>query len=95
MSPGNFRSTGFVGGLRAGAETMLPHNYDGYFSNMIRRAGGFEPAALLPRQQRLWWSAHHLEIGELEKKDDIKRRSKSPSSSARPARVRRMRLRID
>ena len=57
------------------AESLLAKcNYDGYFLEYDSdRAGGFEPLRFCPRQHR-GARPGHLEVGALEKSDDIKRR---------------------
>jgi 5-methyltetrahydropteroyltriglutamate--homocysteine methyltransferase len=75
---GNFRSTWISsGGYEPVAETMLAGtNYDGYFLEYDSdRAGGFEPLRYLPRGNKVVVvGVITSKFGELEKKDDIKRR---------------------
>ena len=75
---GNFRSTWISsGGYEPVAETMLAGtNYDGYFLEYdSERAGGFEPLRYLPKGNKIVVvGVITSKIGELEKKDDIKRR---------------------
>jgi 5-methyltetrahydropteroyltriglutamate--homocysteine methyltransferase len=75
---GNFRSTWISsGGYEPVAETMLAGtNYDGYFLEYDSdRAGGFEPLRFLPRGNKIVVvGVITSKFGELEKKDDIKRR---------------------
>ncbi len=75
---GNFRSTWISsGGYEPVAETMLAGtNYDGYFLEYDSdRAGGFEPLRYLPRGNKIVVvGVITSKFGELEKKDDIKRR---------------------
>src|ERR1700744_1648326 len=75
---GNFRSTWISsGGYEPVAETMLGGtNYDGYFLEYdSERAGGFEPLRYLPKGKKIGVvCAITTKTGELEKKDDIKRR---------------------
>src|ERR1700756_3849292 len=75
---GNFRSTWISsGGYEPVAETMLAQtNYDGYFLEYDSdRAGGFEPLRFLPRGNKVVVvGVITSKFGELEKKDDIKRR---------------------
>ena len=75
---GNFRSTWISsGGYEPVAETMLAGtNYDGYFLEYDSdRAGGFEPLRFLPKGHKVVVvGVITSKFGELEKKDDIKRR---------------------
>jgi 5-methyltetrahydropteroyltriglutamate--homocysteine methyltransferase len=75
---GNFRSTWISsGGYEPVAETMLAGtNYDGYFLEYDSdRAGGFEPLRFLPKGNKVVVvGVITSKVGELEKKDDIKRR---------------------
>jgi 5-methyltetrahydropteroyltriglutamate--homocysteine methyltransferase len=75
---GNFRSTWISsGGYEPVAETMLAGtNYDGYFLEYDSdRAGGFEPLRYLPKGNKVVVvGLITSKTGELEKKDDIKRR---------------------
>jgi 5-methyltetrahydropteroyltriglutamate--homocysteine methyltransferase len=75
---GNFRSTWISsGGYEPVAETMLAGtNYDGYFLEYDSdRAGGFEPLRYLPKGNKVVVvGVITSKTGELEKKDDIKRR---------------------
>ena len=75
---GNFRSTWISsGGYEPVAETMLAGtNYDGYFLEYdSERAGGFEPLRYLPKGNKIVVvGVITSKSGELEKKDDIKRR---------------------
>jgi 5-methyltetrahydropteroyltriglutamate--homocysteine methyltransferase len=75
---GNFRSTWISsGGYEPVAETMLAGtNYDGYFLEYDSdRAGGFEPLRFLPKGEKMVVvGVITSKTGELEKKDDIKRR---------------------
>jgi 5-methyltetrahydropteroyltriglutamate--homocysteine methyltransferase len=75
---GNFRSTWISsGGYEPVAETMLAGtNYDGYFLEYdSERAGGFEPLRYLPKGKKIVVvGVITSKSGELEKKDDIKRR---------------------
>ncbi len=80
---GNFRSTWISsGGYEPVAETMLAGtNYDGYFLEYdSERAGGFEPLRYLPKGNKIVVvGVITSKIGELEKKDDIKRRLEEAS----------------
>jgi 5-methyltetrahydropteroyltriglutamate--homocysteine methyltransferase len=75
---GNFRSTWISsGGYEPVAETLLAGtNYDGYFLEYdSERAGGFEPLRFLPKGNKVVVvGVITSKSGELEKKDDIKRR---------------------
>jgi 5-methyltetrahydropteroyltriglutamate--homocysteine methyltransferase len=75
---GNFRSTWISsGGYEPVAETLLAGtNYDGYFLEYDSdRAGGFEPLRFLPKGNKVVVvGVITSKVGELEKKDDIKRR---------------------
>jgi 5-methyltetrahydropteroyltriglutamate--homocysteine methyltransferase len=75
---GNFRSTWIAeGGYEPVAETLLGKlNYDGYFLEYdTARAGGFEPLRFLPKGQKIVvLGLVTTKSGQLEKKDDIKRR---------------------
>jgi methionine synthase II (cobalamin-independent) len=75
---GNFRSTWISsGGYEPVAETMLAGtSYDGYFLEYDSdRAGGFEPLRFLPKGNKIVVAGLITsKFGELEKKDDIKRR---------------------
>jgi 5-methyltetrahydropteroyltriglutamate--homocysteine methyltransferase len=75
---GNFRSTWISeGGYEPIAETLLGQlNYDGYFLEYdTSRAGGFEPLRFLPKGNKIVvLGLITTKSGQLEKKDDIKRR---------------------
>src|ERR1700712_4202237 len=75
---GNFRSTWISsGGYEPVAETMLAGtNYDGYFLEYDSdRAGGFEPLRFLSKGDKIVVvGVITSKTGELERKDDIKRR---------------------
>ena len=75
---GNFRSTWISsGGYEPVAETLLADtNYDGYFLEYDSdRAGGFEPLRFLPKGKKIVVvGVITSKFGELEKKEDIKRR---------------------
>jgi 5-methyltetrahydropteroyltriglutamate--homocysteine methyltransferase len=83
---GNFRSTWISsGGYEPVAETMLAGtNYDGYFLEYDSdRAGGFEPLRFLPKGNKVVVvGVITSKFGELEKKDDIKRRLEEASKFA-------------
>ena len=80
---GNFRSTWISsGGYEPVAETMLAGtNYDGYFLEYDSdRAGGFEPLRYLPKGNKVVVvGVITSKTGELEKKDDVKRRLEEAS----------------
>jgi 5-methyltetrahydropteroyltriglutamate--homocysteine methyltransferase len=80
---GNFRSTWISsGGYEPVAERLLAGtNYDGYFLEYDSdRAGGFEPLRYLPRGDKVVVvGVITSKSGELEKKDDIKRRIEEAS----------------
>ena len=88
MSAGqhDFRSTWISsGGYEPVAETMLAGtNYDGYFLEYdSERAGGFEPLRFLPKGNKIVVvGVITSKSGELEKKDDIKRRLEEASKYA-------------
>jgi 5-methyltetrahydropteroyltriglutamate--homocysteine methyltransferase len=75
---GNFRSTWISeGGYEPVAEILLDQlNYDGYFLEYdTSRAGGFEPLRFLPKGNKIVvLGLVTTKSGELEKKDDVKRR---------------------
>jgi methionine synthase II (cobalamin-independent) len=83
---GNFRSTWISsGGYEPVAETMLAcTNYDGYFLEYDSdRAGGFEPLRYLPKGNKVVVvGVITSKFGELEKKDDIKRRLREAAGFA-------------
>ncbi len=80
---GNFRSTWISsGGYEPAAETMLAGtNYDGYFLEYdSERAGGFEPLRFLPKGNKIVVvGVITSKTGQLENKDDIKRRLEEAS----------------
>jgi 5-methyltetrahydropteroyltriglutamate--homocysteine methyltransferase len=75
---GNFRSTWISeGGYEPVAEVLLGQlNYDGYFLEYdTERAGGFEPLRFLPKGNKIVvLGLITTKSGQLEKKDDVKRR---------------------
>jgi 5-methyltetrahydropteroyltriglutamate--homocysteine methyltransferase len=83
---GNFRSTWISsGGYEPVAETMLAGtNYDGYFLEYDSdRAGGFEPLRYLPKGNKVVVvGVITSKFGELEKRDDIKRRLREAAKFA-------------
>ncbi len=83
---GNFRSTWISsGGYEPVAETLLGGtNYDGYFLEYdSERAGGFEPLRFLPKGDKVVVvGAVTSKSGQLESKDDIKRRLDEASKFA-------------
>src|SRR6187549_413101 len=74
---GNYKST-FMGsgGYDAEAEVLFNiikvHGYFMEYDN--ERSGGFEPLRLVPKDRRVVLGLVTTKTGELEKKDDIKRR---------------------
>jgi 5-methyltetrahydropteroyltriglutamate--homocysteine methyltransferase len=80
---GKVRSTWISsGGYEPVAETMLAGtNYDGYFLEYdSERAGGFEPLRYLPKGNKIVVvGVITSKTGQLEKKDDIKRRLEEAS----------------
>ena len=83
---GNFRSTWISsGGYEPVAETLLAGtNYDGYFLEYdSERAGGFEPLRFLPKGNKIVVvGVITSKSGELEKRDNIKRRLEEASKYA-------------
>src|SRR3954465_15448454 len=83
---GNFRSTWISsGGYGPVGEAMLGGtNYDGYFLEYDSdRAGGFEPLRFLPKGNKIGvFGGIATKFGELEKKDDVKRRLQDASKFA-------------
>src|SRR5437763_16004606 len=83
---GNFRSTWISsGGYEPVAQTLLAGtNYDGYFLEYdSERAGGFEPLRYLPKGQKIVVvGVITSKSGQLENKDDIKRRLAEASKYA-------------
>jgi len=74
---GNFRSTFIAsGGYEPVAETLFTRMpVDGYFMEWdTERAGGFEPLRFLPKDKHVVLGLVTSKSGELEKKDDVKRR---------------------
>src|SRR5262249_45152739 len=75
---GNFRSTWISeGGYEPVAEVLLGQlNYDGYFLEYdTERAGGVEPLRFLPKGNKIVVLGFiTTKSGQLEKKDDVKRR---------------------
>ena len=98
---GNFRSTWISsGGYEPVAETMLAGtSYDGYFLEYdFERAGGFEPLRYLPRGNKIVVvGVITSKSGQLEKKDDIKRRLEEAAKFAplENSRIAAMRLCLD
>jgi 5-methyltetrahydropteroyltriglutamate--homocysteine methyltransferase len=83
---GNFRSTWISeGGYEPVAETLLGKiGYDGYFLEYdTTRAGGFEPLRFLPKGNKIVvLGLVTTKSGQLEKKDDVKRRIEEASKYA-------------
>ena len=82
MSPRSRAFCSSSGGYEPVAETMLAGtNYDGYFLEYDSdRAGGFEPLRYLPKGNKIVVvGVITSKTGQLEKKDDIKRRLQEAS----------------
>ena len=73
---GNFKSAWVAeGGYDPVVEAMFATNVDGYFMEFdSTRAGGFEPLKALPTGKKVVLGLVTTKLGELESKDDIKRR---------------------
>jgi 5-methyltetrahydropteroyltriglutamate--homocysteine methyltransferase len=73
---GNFKSAWVAeGGYDPVVEAMFSTNVDGYFMEFdSTRAGGFEPLRALPAGKRVVLGLVTTKVGELESKDDLKRR---------------------
>lgn len=73
---GNFKSAWVAeGGYDPVVEAMFSTNVDGYFMEFdSARAGGFEPLRKLPAGKRVVLGLVTTKLGELESKDDLKRR---------------------
>ncbi len=73
---GNFKSAWVAeGGYDPVVEAMFSTNVDGYFMEFdSARAGGFEPLKALPAGKKVVLGLVTTKLGELESKDDIKRR---------------------
>ena len=73
---GNFKSAWVAeGGYEPVVEAMFSTNVDGYFMEFdSARAGGFEPLKALPAGKKVVLGLVTTKIGELEGKDDLKRR---------------------
>ena len=73
---GNFKSAWVAeGGYEPVVEAMFSTNVDGYFMEFdSARAGGFEPLKALPAGKKVVLGRVTTKIGELEGKDDLKRR---------------------
>jgi 5-methyltetrahydropteroyltriglutamate--homocysteine methyltransferase len=56
-------------------EAMFSINVDGYFMEFdSARAGGFEPLRILPRGKKIVLGLVTTKVGDLESKDELKRR---------------------
>jgi 5-methyltetrahydropteroyltriglutamate--homocysteine methyltransferase len=73
---GNFKSAWVAeGGYDPVVEAMFSTNVDGYFMEFdSARAGGFEPLRILPRGKKIVLGLVTTKVGDLESKDDLKRR---------------------
>ena len=73
---GNFKSAWVAeGGYGPVVEAMFSTNVDGYFMEFdSARAGGFEPLKALPKGKKVVLGLVTTKLGELESKDDLKRR---------------------
>jgi len=73
---GNFKSAWVAeGGYDPVVEAMFSTNVDGYFMEFdSSRAGGFEPLRKLPAGKKVVLGLVTTKLGELESKDDLKRR---------------------
>ena len=73
---GNFKSAWVAeGGYDPVVEAMFSTDVDGYFMEFdSARAGGFEPLKALPKGKKVVLGLVTTKLGELESKDDLKRR---------------------
>jgi 5-methyltetrahydropteroyltriglutamate--homocysteine methyltransferase len=73
---GNFKSAWVAeGGYQPVVEAMFSTDVDGWFMEFdSARAGGFEPLKALPRGKKVVLGLVTTKLGELESKDDLKRR---------------------
>jgi 5-methyltetrahydropteroyltriglutamate--homocysteine methyltransferase len=73
---GNFKSAWVAeGGYDPVVEAMFSTRVDGYFMEFdSARAGGFEPLKALPKGKKVVLGLVTTKLGELESKDDLKRR---------------------
>ncbi len=73
---GNFKSAWVAeGGYDPVVEAMFSTHVDGYFMEFDSvRAGGFEPLRILPKGKKVVLGLVTTKLGELESKDDLKRR---------------------
>ena len=73
---GNFKSAWVAeGGYDPVVQAMFSTNVDGYFMEFDSvRSGGFEPLRALPRGKKVVLGLVTTKLGELESKDDLKRR---------------------
>jgi 5-methyltetrahydropteroyltriglutamate--homocysteine methyltransferase len=73
---GNFKSAWVAeGGYEPVVEAMFSTDVNGYFMEFdSARAGGFEPLSILPRGKKVVLGLVTTKVGDLESKDDLKRR---------------------
>jgi 5-methyltetrahydropteroyltriglutamate--homocysteine methyltransferase len=73
---GNFKSAWVAeGGYDPVVQAMFSTNVDGYFMEFdSARSGGFEPLRALPKGKKVVLGLVTTKLGELESKDDLKRR---------------------
>jgi 5-methyltetrahydropteroyltriglutamate--homocysteine methyltransferase len=73
---GNFKSAWVAeGGYEPVVEAMFSTDVDGYFMEFdSARAGGFEPLKILPSGKKVVLGLVTTKLGQLESKDDLKRR---------------------
>jgi len=73
---GNFKSAWVAeGAYDPVVEAMFSTNVDGYFMEFdSARAGGFEPLKILPKGKKVVLGLVTTKLGELESKDDLRRR---------------------
>ena len=78
---GNFKSAWVAeGGYDPVVEAMFSTKVDGYFMEFDSvRAGGFEPLKVLPKGKKVVLGLVTTKLGELESKDDLKRRIEEAS----------------
>ena len=73
---GNFRSSWATeGGYDSVAETMFDADVDGFFMEFdSARSGTFEPLRYLPKNKKVVLGVVTTKVGEIESRDEIKRR---------------------
>ena len=73
---GNFKSAWVAaGGYDPVVEAMFSTDVDGFFMEFdSERAGGFEPLRILPRGKKVVLGLVTTKVGDLESKDELKRR---------------------